>query len=126
MDHEIWYGRAVQAEFILGNLRGIPNISVDRLMGVPEEVIEAEEAARLVELRKAQAKKITGGRGHRKPGEQAPVDPKQREQFFSEVQRWTNVNMLSDMPLPPPVAGKINLNPDEDFEPESLIRKQQK
>jgi len=120
-----WYDRAVQAQFVLSSLRGVPNISVDRLLGVPEEVLQAEEEEfrkKVVELEK---KRKFGTAEHRKRGEKGPVDPLQKAQFEEELGRAKFEAATKDMQgIPREMLDEVDFTlPGELYKPESLLRK---
>ena len=87
MPNDLWYRRAVQAEYTLTQLRQIPNVpNVDLLMGVPLEVVEEKRAKAIEAMKTARAEQIKQRR-HRKPGEKGPIDENQRQLFFEEHER---------------------------------------
>jgi len=86
LSQDVWFIRAVQAEYALSEFRGIQVQSVDILLGVPEEVVAAKRMAAIQALREAQAKALAQKRGA-KPGEKGPVDPQQQKEFLEEYER---------------------------------------
>ena len=97
-----WWERAVQAEWILTKLRGIPNIDVDLFLGVPIEILEAQRAEQ--EAAMAALHKEAVANKHRRRGEKGPIDPKQAQDFFHEVDR-SRMEVMADggMGLPPEI-----------------------
>jgi hypothetical protein len=87
MPTDLWYRRAVQAEYTLTQLRQIPNVPcVDILMGVPAVVVEEKRAKAREALKELRAKELADRR-HRKPGDKGPIDENQRQLFFEEHER---------------------------------------
>ena len=87
-----WLQRAVQAEYVLGQIRklpGIPTYYVDALLGVPLELLE-EKRQRDAEALKAMQAELIKSKQHRKIGEKGPVDPQQMAEFM-EAHEQTKV-----------------------------------
>lgn len=110
-----WYTLAIQAEYVLTHLRGIPNVSIDLLLGVPEEILIAERQVVEQELRKVVRMKQFGER-HRKKGEKGPVDPEQAALFREEVGRSQMEAMAGDMlGIPQEMMPDVDFSFTEDF-----------
>jgi len=115
MDWDTWLQRAAQAEYVLMNFRGMTEVSVDILLGVPPEIVEAERKQAIEEARRVERLRRYGER-HRKPGEKGPIDKKQQEMFLHEHGRTKMEALAQDMMgIPQGMINEVDFSFPKDF-----------